>query len=161
MITHRIALPILLLAACLSSAATLPDIEGRVVGVHDGDTITLLTADKTQIKIRLEGIEAPESKQAFGNRAKQELSGLIFDKQVVIKNHGVDLYGRTLGRIICGNLDVNLEMVKRGMAWHFLKYSKEKALADAEKEASEAKRGLWADKKPVPQWEYRKAKKAK
>lgn len=161
MIILRASILAVLLSTCAAFADPLPDIAGRVVGVHDGDSITLLTSDKTQIKIRLEGIDAPESKQAFGNRAKQELSGLIFGKDVVVKNHGTDPYRRALGRIICGNLDVNLEMVKRGMAWHFLKYSKEKALADAEKEASEAKRGLWADKKPVPQWEYRKAKKAK
>ena len=97
------------------SAAPRPDIKGRVVSVHDGDTLTLLTPEKKHLKIRLEGIDAPELKQAFGTKAKATLSALVFNKDVVVKDKGTDRYRRTLGRISCGKLDVNLAMVQRGI----------------------------------------------
>jgi len=161
---HLACTALLALALPLSTtlnAATVPGIVGQVVGVHDGDSITVLTADKTQVKVRLEGIDAPELKQAFGTRAKQALSDLVFGKQVLVKVTGHDRYKRTLGRIICGGLDVNLQMVKRGLAWRYDKYSKEAALGAAQAEARTAARGLWSDPHPVPPWEWREAAKIK
>jgi len=131
------------------------------VGVHDGDSITVLTADKTQVKIRLEGIDAPELKQAFGAKSKQALSDLIFGKQVVVRVTGHDRYRRTLSRVICGGLDVNLEMVRMGFAWRYDKYSEDPALMAAQSAARAARRGLWSDPNPVQPWEWREAKKTK
>lgn len=160
---HLTPTALLAIALALSTAlnaAVLPDLQGRVVAVHDGDTITVLTAEKEQIKVRLEGIDAPELKQAFGTRAKQQLSSLVFNRQVAVKVTGHDRYRRTLGRIFCDAVDVNLELVKQGMAWRFDKYSKEVALGDAQAAARRAKRGLWTDTNPVPPWEWRETAKS-
>lgn len=138
-----------------SQAGEHPQIEGRVVGVHDGDTITILTPQKTQLKIRLEGIDAPELKQPFGQRSKTALSDIAFGKDVSVRSHGSDRYNRTIGRIACGEVDVNLEMVKRGMAWRYDKYSKEPALIQAQAQAMARRVGLWASSDAVAPWEWR------
>ncbi len=109
----------------------------------------------------MEGIDAPEKKQPFGQKAKEALSTLIFGKDVVIHWEKKDRYQRVIGRITFAGLDVNLEMVRLGLAWRYDKYSKEKALLDAQTEAKAAARGLWADKEPIPPWEWRAKKKAK
>jgi len=142
----------------VANGANGESIVGRVVGVHDGDTITVLTAEKNSVKIRLEGIDAPELKQAFGSKSKAELSGLVFGKEVIVADKGTDRYKRTLGRVACNGADVNLEMVKRGMAWRYVKYSKEPALISGEKEARAAGRGLWAEDKAIPPWIWRSKK---
>lgn len=143
-----------------SGDSTGQTIKGQVVGVHDGDSITVLAPGKTQLKVRLEGIDAPELKQAFSQQAKQALSDLVFSKKVVLRVTGTDRYRRTLAVVMVGNLDVNREMVLRGFAWHFVKYSKDEALGAAERTAKANRRGLWADPAPVPPWEWRKQKKA-
>jgi endonuclease YncB( thermonuclease family) len=133
-------------------------ISGKVVGISDGDTITVLTAAKESVKVRLYGIDAPESKQAFGSRAKQELSSLVFDKDVRVEVEDKDRYGRTVGRVYVGDMSVNVEMVRRGFAWWYRSYAKKAVeLASAEAESKNAGRGLWADKTPTPPWEFRKA----
>ena len=104
----------LLLAALACTAAT---IEGRVVA--DGDTITVLDDNKVQHKIRLAGIDAPEKKQPFGQRSKQSLSDLVFDKAVTVETNKRDKYRREVGKVLVGGVDANLEQVKRGMAWHY------------------------------------------
>ena len=128
----------------------------KVVGVTDGDTIKCLTNDKELLKIRLYQIDAPEKKQAFGNKSKQALSGLIFNKRVRIENHGPDKYRRTLGTIFYDNKDINLEMIKQGMAWFYPFAKKNEQYKQAEEQARKDKIGLWADKKPVAPWEFRK-----
>jgi micrococcal nuclease len=141
----------------LQAKQPLPDITGKVVAVHDGDTLTLLTAEKTQVKIRLNGIDAPEAKQAFGTQAKAALSAHVFGKEAVVHVTGHDRYKRTLGRVEVAGKDIILQMVKDGMAWHYVKYAaKDAALAKAQVEAKTAKRGLWADPAPVAPWEFRK-----
>ena len=155
---HFIVLFLAATTALPLSAGPRPDIKGHVVSIHDGDTLTLLTPEKKQIKIRLEGIDAPELKQAFGTKAT--LSALVFDKDVVVNDKGTDRYRRTLGRIHCGRLDVNLAMVQRGMAWRYDKYSQEPALVVAQAEATKAARGLWNDKLPRAPWEWRGAPKS-
>ena len=116
--------------------------------------------DSKETSIRLEGIDAPELGQPSGKAAKQALSALVFGQVATIKPlEKPDRYGRTLARVFVDGTDVNLEMIRQGMAWHFTTYSKEAALADAEKEARAAKRGLWADREPVAPWEWRKAEK--
>lgn len=141
-------------------------LEGRVVGVADGDTITVFGAGNRQTRVRLQGIDAPESRQAFGQVSKQNLSDLVFDRQVVVEYEKTDRYGRTLGKVIAGGRDVNLEQVKTGLAWHYKYYqddqspSDRRLYADAETEARSARRGLWADSGPVPPWDFRRGKRA-
>jgi len=128
----------------------------RVVGVHDGDTLTALTAGNVHLKVRLVEIDAPELKQPFGQQSKQALAALVFGKGVEIRATGKDRYGRTLARVFVAGIDVNLAMVKAGMAWRFDKYSKDGAFQTAQEEARRARRGLWADAAPVAPWEWRK-----
>jgi endonuclease YncB( thermonuclease family) len=134
------------------------------VGVADGDTITVLGTDNGQTRIRLQGIDAPESRQAFGQISKRSLSDLIFGRQVVVEYEKTDRYGRTLGKVLTGGRDVNLEQVKAGLAWHYKYYQEEQSPADrrlyaeAETEARSAGRGLWADSAPVAPWDFRRGK---
>lgn len=134
-------------------------IEGRVVGVHDGDTVTLLMAGNQQIKIRLAQIDAPESAQAFGQKSKQSLSDMVFNKTIKVDKDTIDKYGRTVGTIIVDGMDANREQIKRGMAWAYTQYLHDQSLIQVEKDAREAKVGLWSDSKPTPPWEYRHGKK--
>ena len=144
---------------------TAETLHGRVVGVMDGDTVKVLDASNTQWKIRLVGIDAPEKKQAFGNKSKEHLSDLIFNKQVTIEYSKTDRYGRTLGKILVDGVDANLEQVKAGLAWHYKQYAKEQSQEDqslyssTEDQARSAKRGLWIDAYPTPPWEFRHSKK--
>nr|SPS06242.1 Uncharacterized endonuclease [Candidatus Nitrotoga fabula] len=156
---------VILAAALLFSLPSLADIlEGRVVGISDGDTVTVLDASKTQYKIRLQGIDAPEKKQAFGNKSKESLSAWLFNNQVTVEYSKKDKYGRILGKILVNGIDANLEQIKAGMSWHYKKYQNEqsdddrKLYAQAEAKAQEEKRGLWIDTDPVPPWEWRRSK---
>jgi len=129
----------------------------HVVGVHDGDTITVLTPEKRQIKVRLAEIDCPETKQPYGSVAKKTLSEKIFDKDVTVKFKGKpDKWGRSLAIIYLNGKNINLEMIQDGLAWHYKSYSKSKEFADAEKEARSKRKGLWSDKRPIPPWEFRK-----
>lgn len=134
---------------------------GRVVGVSDGDTITVLDSSNTQHKVRLSGIDAPEKSQPFGQRSKQSLSDLVFGKAVTVETTKRDRYGREVGKVLTGGLDVNLEQVRRGLAWHYKAYEREQPVEDrttystAEQEARAARIGLWADPMPLPPWEFR------
>ncbi len=141
----------------LALAANAETITGRVVGVADGDTITVLR-DHEQIKVRLNEIDAPEKAQAFGNKSKQSLSELCFDKTATLDDKGKDRYGRTLARVTCDGIDANTEQVRRGMAWVYDKYVTDKSLYAIQDEAKAARRGLWADAEPMPPWEWRNNK---
>ena len=131
----------------------------RVVGVHDGDTITALTDDKRELKVRLHGLDAPELRQPFGQAAKRALSDLVFGMQVTLHTTGNDRYGRTLARVTVDDIEVDAQMIVTGHAWHYTKYDKTAALEAAERNARAARRGLWADGEPVPPWEWRKHQK--
>ncbi|MCG3684058.1 thermonuclease family protein [Aliarcobacter butzleri] len=126
--------------------------------VSDGDTITVLTSDKTQYKIRLNDIDAPEKKQAFGNKSKDNLAKYIAGKTVKVEYKTKDKYKRILGTIYYNNIDINLKQVKDGYAWVYKKYSKNKDYYNAEKVSRENKKGLWIDKNPIAPWEFRKKK---
>ena len=152
---------ILFIALLLSASTSFGDDSFRVVGIHDGDSITVLSVEKKQIKIRLEGIDAPELKQPFGSRAKEHLSSLIMGKDVSLIVKGEDLYKRTLSKIFLGAQDVNLTMISDGFAWHYSKYSKDKKFAEAEAQAKIKKKGLWIDQDPVAPWDYRSNEKVK
>jgi len=127
----------------------------KVVAIHDGDTLTVLR-DQEQIKVRLVEIDAPETGQAFGNRSKQSLSALCFNKQARLEDKGKDRYGRTLARVYCDGIDANAEQVRRGMAWVYDRYVTDSSLYALQGEAKEARRGLWIDAEPVPPWEWRR-----
>ena len=145
----------------LVGIAQADTLSGRVVAVHDGDTITVLDANRTQHKIRLAGIDAPEIKQAFGSRSKQNLSNLVYNRQVTVNWQKYDRYERTVGVVLVDGRDVNLEQVRAGMAWWYRQYARNQSPADrrlyeaAENDARTAKRGLWVDANPVPPWEWR------
>lgn len=157
-----------ILASLLTSTPILADtLQGRVVGVADGDTVTVLDSSNSQWKIRLMGIDAPEKKQAFGSRSKESLSSLVFNKSVLVEYSKRDKYGRTVGKIIVDGVDANLGQVKAGMAWHYKKYEKEQppddraTYAQAEDAARASSLGLWVDAEPIPPWDWRKEQKGK
>lgn len=143
-----------------ASAATL---RGTVVGVSDGDTITVLDASKTQHKVRLSGIDAPEKRQAFGNASKESLSDLVYKRQVQVEYQKEDRYGRIVGKVMVDGVDANLAQVRAGLAWHYKAYQKEQPLEDrleysrVEEMARGAKLGLWMDPSPLPPWNFRLA----
>ncbi len=136
-------------------------IDGRVINVHDGDTITVLDKDNKKTHIRLQGIDAPELKQAYGAESQQNLARLVLGKQVTIVWTKLDKYRRTVGTIMLDGRDINIEQVKAGLAWHFKKYEDEqkpedrRTYAAAEQAARVAKLGLWKDPNPIPPGDYR------
>lgn len=158
----RLPLAISLAVALLLSATAAADVlQGRVVAVSDGDTLTVLV-DRRQIEVRLVDIDAPESRQPFGTRAKQSLSDLCFKKEARLETSGKDRYGRTIARVICAGTDANAEQVRRGMAWVFDRYaSPTSPLYAAQNEARAARRGLWSDPKSIPPWEWRRQQREK
>lgn len=149
---------LLLLALAFSSLADEPKVieefAGKVIGVTDGDTIKVLV-DKMPKTVRLEGIDAPEAKQSFGNKSKQALSKLVAGKTVRILVTGTDKYKRTLGKVEIEGVDVNAQMIEDGWAWHYKKYNSEMRLSKLEEQAKTAKKGLWAEENPLPPWEFR------
>jgi len=112
----------------MSSISQASDLTGKVVGITDGDTFTLLTADKKQVKVRLAEIDAPESGQPYGNKSKQTLSGLIFSKDIRVVFQTTDRYGRTVGRPYVDDLDVSAEMIRMGAAWAYREYLRDEGL---------------------------------
>jgi endonuclease YncB( thermonuclease family) len=134
---------------------------GRVVGIADGDTLTILDATNQQHKVRLSGIDAPEKAQPFGNVSKQNLARLAFGRGAVADCPKRDRYGRQVCLVRVDGVDVGLAQVEAGLAWWYRKYAKEQSAQDratyaaVEQDAQEAKRGLWRDKDPVPPWEWR------
>lgn len=142
---------ILFLSFTLSNSFT-----GKVIKITDGDTIVVLTEDNEQIKIRLEGIDCPESSQDFGTKAKQATSDICFGKQVKIIKSGEGRYGRTLGYVMVGDVNVNEELLRLGMAWHYKQYNKDPELTELEQEARTNKVGLWSQANPIAPWEFRR-----
>jgi endonuclease YncB( thermonuclease family) len=168
---------LLLLGFLLCPVAALSEtLNGRVVGVSDGDTITVLDADRQQYKIRLSGIDAPEKAQPFGQRSKENLSRLIFGREVAVEWRKKDRYGRTVGKVMVAEptcrdsncprvLDACQAQITAGMAWWYRQYAREQESGDAqryeqaEQEARTRRTGLWTEPEPIPPWEWRKAHK--
>jgi endonuclease YncB( thermonuclease family) len=140
-----------------SSSVTVSNaFTGKCIGVSDGDTITVLH-NNTPVKVRLYGVDAPESKQAFGTRAKQFTAQLAFGKPVTVYGKGTDRYGRVLGWVCVGRTGVNSELVRNGYAWWYRQYSpRETRLQQMEAQAKQARRGLWSDAAAVAPWEFRR-----
>lgn len=139
---------------------------GRIVQVTDGDTVTLLDNNNTKIKIRLAGIDAPESKMAYGPAASAHLATLVLGREVVAVVQKQDRYGRTIATVLRNSTDVNLAMIEAGMAWHYKKYAREQPVAEAlayakaEVAARAGGLGLWQDGVATPPWEWRQTRRA-
>jgi endonuclease YncB( thermonuclease family) len=116
----------------------------------------VLDETKTQIRVRLDAIDAPESGQPFGQAAKRALSEMVFGKDVIVYKKKDDRWGRTVGHVIVDGMDTNLAMLEAGMAWHYKQFDQNRRLAEEERQARAAKRGLWRDAEPVPPWEWRR-----
>lgn len=134
---------------------------GKVVGIADGDTITVLLNEHKQVHVRIMGIDAPEKKQAFGQRSKQSMSDCAFGKEVQVEWNKVDRYGRTIGKVVADGVDCGRRQIELGHAWHYKAYAKEQTRDDrasyaaAEDKAKADRLGLWSDPDPMPPWEYR------
>ncbi len=140
-------------------------LNGRVVGISDGDTITVLDNSMQQHKVRLMGIDAPEKSQAFGSEAKQNLSNYIYKKIVNVEYKKLDKYKRIVGKVTLDGHDICLQMIHDGMAWHYTEYEKEQSKTDrelyreAEASAREIMVGLWQDSTPIKPSKFRSLQK--
>ncbi|MGV7963840.1 thermonuclease family protein [Photorhabdus tasmaniensis] len=148
----KLLLPIFILVFPTATLASQSSFEAKVVKVIDGDTLTVLFDQNTNIKIRLYGIDAPESKQAFGQKAKQALSTAVAAKTITVVDHGTDIYGRMLGTIWLDGYDINASMVDSGYAWVY-RYESNAIVPNYlkfESSAQKSAKGLWADPNPIP-----------
>ena len=161
------------LTAAFFWAAPAPAAErfdAKVIGVADGDTLTVLVADggtKASRRIRLSAIDAPEKAQAFGTVAREQLSKLAFGRVGRLDCRSVDRYGRGVCLVRVEGVDVGLRMVELGLAWHFKRYAGSQPLEEAtsyavaESTARSARVGLWRDlgaaTEPIPPWDWRRA----
>lgn len=136
---------------------------GKVVGVADGDTISVLI-NRHPVKVRIMGIDAPEKKQPFGQRSKQAMSDCSFGKDVDVDWTKTDRYGRSIGKVRSAGVDCGLRQIELGLAWHYKAYAREQNPVDrqtysaAEERAKSERAGLWVDANPIPPWEYRHAR---
>lgn len=141
--------------------ARAADLDGRVVRVHDGDTLTVLVG-RQQVRVRLVEIYAPELHQAFGRRSRDSLAGMCAGHEAHVVDEGHDRYHRTLGQVTCGSFEANAEQVRRGMAWVYVRYAaKNSPLYTLQSEARIERRGLWSEPHPVPPWQWRSEERAR
>jgi micrococcal nuclease len=150
-----------LILLLLSTGLLAETITGKVVKVADGDTVTILDNtghSKKEIRVRLLAIDAPESKQAYGKKSKAYLSQLVFNKTVTVQWTKKDRYKRVLGVLFINGKNINQEMLKSGLAWHYRQYSKDKSLQEMEDKAKANKLGLWQDPKAIAPWDFRRKK---
>jgi endonuclease YncB( thermonuclease family) len=169
--SHQGTRKVLRVALCLWLASVVlaqePILNGTCVGVTDGDTIRVLTADKQQLRIRLAWIDAPERGQAFASKAKQAMSELVFGKDVELRPHTTDRYGRLVCLVIVEGKDTGLELLKRGLCWCYEHYLPEaptdvqQSYRAAESAARNNDLGLWIDANPQPPWKHRQTERAR
>lgn len=146
----------LLTIGVTAGASSVPEqtFSARVVQVEDGDTVRVLRGRET-VRIRLHGIDAPESGQAYGREAREVAVRLLLNQTATVTMRDVDAYGRLVADLVVDGTDIGVELVRSGAAWHFTAYSASQVLADAERQARQARRGLWAQPAPVAPWDYR------
>lgn len=150
--------------ALATSYADAEILSGVVIGVADGDTLTLLDEQQTQHKVRLAGIDAPEKAQAFGERAKQNLSSMTYGMLATVEANKIDRYGRLVGKVRVNGIDINLRQIEVGMAWVYRAYEREMSAVDvvtyraAEIVAKARRRGLWGISNPQPPWDFRQSR---
>lgn len=132
----------------LAGTAHADQIIGKVISVRDGDTVVMLDSTLKQYRVRLQGIDAPESKQPFGQRSKQSLSNLVYGRQVVAECSKQDKYKRSVCKVVVEGKDANLAQIEAGMAWWYRDYAKEQSADDrrtyeaSEDEAKSIRRGF-------------------
>ena len=154
------ALVLLILISFCPAAVSADQLYGRVVRVQDGDTFTLLTSNREEVRVRLAEIDCPERKQAWGNRARQALADKVFQENIRVAVVDVDRYERVVGRVFFDGRDINRELVAEGHAWVYRRYMTDRSLLDDEAAAKSASRGLWGDSRPIPPWQYRRGNRA-
>jgi micrococcal nuclease len=144
----------------LSPYTQAASLYGKVVGISDGYTITILTKNKQSIKVRLVEIDAPEKDQPWGQKSKQALSDLIYSLNVTVDSAGNDRYGRTLGTVFLSNININKHMVENGNAWAYTQYVRDSSYFELQKNAKSKQLGLWSlsQDQIVAPWEWRKNK---
>lgn len=151
-----------LFTVAIALGASLPacalELVGRVIGVADGDTLTVL-ANNEPIHVRLANIDAPEKAQAFGKVSKKALSDLCYGKEAHVTVYELDKYKRSVGTVFCNGINSNAEQVKTGMAWVYDKYVRDQSFYALQKTAKENKLGLWVDPRPIEPWLWRKTSK--
>jgi endonuclease YncB( thermonuclease family) len=129
---------------------------GKVVGISDGDTFKLLIEGNKTVRVRLFGIDAPEKGQDFGTQARQELSNLVFSKPVDVVQKTKDRYGRVVAIVFIAGANVNEQLLRNGMVWHYTEYDKNPVWARFQEEAKQSRRGLWSQPNPTPPWQWRR-----
>ncbi|MEN9761110.1 MAG: hypothetical protein RI906_936 [Pseudomonadota bacterium] len=155
---------LLLVFALAAGSAWAETLTGKVTSVADGDTLTLTVNAGQRFTIRLAGIDAPEKAQPFGTAAAKHLSARVLNRIADVEFHKQDRYGRLVGKVVVDGVDVNLEQVRAGLAWHYKDYQSEQTVADRrlyaaeEQTAKAAGRGLWGEPEPIPPWKWRKAR---
>ena len=149
----------LIIFCCIPSLLYAQSWEGKVISVSDGDTIKVIQ-DGKQVKIRLASIDCPEKGQPYGQAARKFTANLVAGKIVKVWQTDTDRYGRIVGFVFTNGVDVNKELLKAGMAWHYKQYSRNPEFAKLEFQARAKKIGLWADPDPVSPWEYRRQKRS-
>lgn len=152
----RLVVALLFFVVCAVAQAST---SGKVVGVIDGDTIDVLVQG-SMVRVRLAWIDAPERSQPFGHKSKQALSNLAFGKTATLNIVDRDRYGRSLGVVTVGAVQLNAEMVRLGFAWVYRQYSREANLLHLEADARDKRRGLWSDPDPIPPWDFRRQKRS-
>ncbi len=150
---------VFIISFLLITTCVFGQLKGRIIGVSDGDSVSLLDENNQVFKIRLHGIDAPEKKQDYGSVSKNFIGDMIYDKYVWVKTNGVDRYGRTIGIIYLNEKmegqSINEKSLENGMSWHYKKYDKNVVWAALEVKARESKLGLWNMPNPIAPWSFR------
>lgn len=160
-VMNALRITVITLLIFLAPAAFSDQLTGKVVGISDGDTITIITEQNQSTKVRLAEIDAPEKKQPWGQNSKQALSDLIFSLNVTVDSIGEDRYGRTLGTVFLKKVNINKHMVETGNAWAYEKYVHDRNYFALQKSAQIRKVGLWSltEEQTVAPWEWRRKQK--
>ena len=156
---HRHCLLLVLVGVSHSILGQEGSLRGKVHRVFDGDTFTILDGDDgKEIRVRLAHVDCPESKQSYGQKAREFTNGLIYGEYVTLEILSIDRYGRLIAVVITPDKRVlNYELLAAGYAWHYRQYSNDQKAAQLEKEAQQKGRGLWQELNPVAPWDWRKA----
>lgn len=151
----------ILILLLINASYLYSQIQAKVIGIKDGDTILVLDKNNTQITLRLADVDCPESGQPFGKNAKQFTSSQVFGKAIQYKKTDTDRYGRTIAKVYYENKYLSEEIIKAGFGWWYFKFSDDSKLGELQEKAKIKKLGLWSDTKAVSPWEWRKQQKLK
>lgn len=150
---------LIVLLLLLSVQLTAKTLKGKIVRVSDGDTVVLLDSNNVQHKVRLDGIDCPEKGQPFGTKATNFVKEITRNSGIVtVEWDKKDRYGRILGYLYVDSINVNKELLKNGLAWHYKHFNKDEELAKLEREAKDKKLNIWSNKNPIEPYQWRKGK---